>query len=475
VGEVLEGRDEVGGAANLEVAWHFLRGGAADRAATTAIKGAERAIDTGALIEAQQILEVLLREQGTEHATQPLLLLLAKALLGQSRAESAASVLTRLSHEGDLSKPARALTTRMLATVEYLMNRELGSSYCDAADRALEAARDTGDLELIGTALFECARSGVNAGHEGRVVTVSGQTEHAISQLGVDVPPILWYTKAYCDFFFFELASAAASLESAIKSLNARQDLVGLSLAYTGYGTCKSGLCEFDAACDAYDRALRFSTRIGDDLKSAIITSNLCVAKLHQGDFASAVALGERAVAIASNVLTPRSVGIHLNLASARLMIGDRDGAERAIAGAERAIKTERSWTTNMEFLLGYACFALETGDLTLAMQLVESAERLAWGKERAVPNAGLFDKLRVYRLVHTSGPDSARSLVIECQQKYRDRHPYYYLDLLACGVWLDRLLLGRYTTEDESALALFETLGARGLRAILVAQGILV
>lgn len=128
-----------------------------------------------------------------------------------------------------------------------------------------------------------------------------------------------------------------------------------------------------------------------------------------------------------------------------------------------------------MEFLLGYACFALETGDLTLAMQLVESAERLAWGKERAVPNAGLFDKLRVYRLVHTSGPDSARSLVIECQQKYRDRHPYYYLDLLACGVWLDRLLLGRYTTEDESALALFETLGARGLRAILVAQGILV
>src|SRR2546430_11952913 len=121
------------------------------------------------------------------------------------------------------------------------------------------------------------------------------------------------------------------------------------------------------------------------------------------------LALGQRAVVIASNALTPRSVAIHLNLASALLMSGDRDGAQRAVVAAEHAIRSERSWTTNMEFLLGYACFALETGDVILALQLTESTERLAWGKERAVPNAGLFDKLRVYRLVHTSGPDSAR------------------------------------------------------------------
>ena len=89
--------------------------------------------------------------------------------------------------------------------------------------------------------------------------------------------------------------------------------------------------------------------------------------------------------------------------------------------------------------------------------------------------NAGLFDKLRVYRVVHTSGPDSARPLVLECQQKYRDRHPFFYLDSIACGAWLDRLSLGRYTADSENALSLFDTLGARGLRAILVAQGILV
>ena len=476
VGEVLEARaEQLGGSGNLEVAWHFLRGGVPDRAETSAIKGAEAAISAGALIEAEQILEILLREPGSNHATQPLLLLLARALVGQSRAEAASSVLTRLCNEGGLSKPAHALTARMQATVEYLMNREPGSRYCEAADRALEAARETGDLELIGNALFECARSGVNTGNEERVTQVRRETEQAMGQVGPDVPPILRYTKAYCDFSFFELAAAATELEKAIYTLSGRGDAVGLSLAYTGYGTCRSGLCEFDAACEAYDKALGFSTRIGDDLKSAIITSNLCVAKLHQGDFASAVTFGQGAVAIASNALTPRSVAIHLNLAAALVMSGDREGAQRAVVAAERAIRSERSWTTNMEFLLGYASFALEIGDVTLVLQLTEAAERLAWGKERAVPNAGLFDKLRVHRLVHARGAESARSLVLECQEKYRQRHPFFYLDLIACGAWLDRLSLGRYTAESERELALFDKFGARGLRAILVAQGILV
>jgi len=476
VGEVLDQQpDAKRRAAKLEVAWHLLRGGDRSRAVSSAIEGAEAAISSGGFLEAEQILTVLVREPGREDDTQRLRLLLVRALVGQSRAEAAAPVLTLLEQGAGLSVRDRALTTRMQATVAYLLNQEPGLGYCIAADAALLAARETGDLELIGNALFECARSGVNAGNEERVDTIRCQAEQAISQVATDVPPILRYTKAYCDFFFFELASAATELEKAISTLNARRDPVGLSLAYTGYGACKSGLCEFDAACEAYDEALRYSTGIGDDLKSAIATSNLCVAKLHQGDFASAVALGQRAVVIASNALTPRSVAIHLNLASALLMSGDRDGAQRAVVAAEHAIRSERSWTTNMEFLLGYACFALETGDVTLALQLTESAERLAWGKERAVPNAGLFDKLRVYRLVHTSGPDSARPLVLECQQKYRNRHPFFYLDLIACGAWLDRLSLGRYSPDSESALALFDKLGARGLRVILVAQGILV
>src|SRR5207237_5923404 len=134
----------------------------------------------------------------------------------QSRAEAALSALTRLSSEGGLSKPAQALTARMHATVEYLMNRELGFDYCEAADKALEAARETGDLELIGNALFECARSGANAGDENRVAAAREQAEIAISQLASEVPPMLSYTKAYCDFFFYELSAGVSGLDSAI-------------------------------------------------------------------------------------------------------------------------------------------------------------------------------------------------------------------------------------------------------------------
>src|SRR5947207_7648802 len=112
----------------------------------------------------------------------------------------------------------------MQATVEYLMNREAGSGYCEAADKALEAAQGTGDLELIGNALFECARSGVNAGNEARVTAVRRQTEDAIRQSGKNIPPILCYTKPYCDFFSFEFASAATELENAIRPLSGGGD-----------------------------------------------------------------------------------------------------------------------------------------------------------------------------------------------------------------------------------------------------------
>src|SRR5437879_11136564 len=145
---------------------------------------------------------------------------------------------------------------------------------------------------------------------------------------------MLSYTKAYCDFFFYELAAGASGLESAIETWNSRQDPVGLALGYTAYGTCKQGLGEIDLACEAYHKALTFSTRIGDDLRSAAIASNLCVAKLHQGDFGSAVKFGELAVSTARRVLSPRLVSIHLNLAASLFMNGQRDAASKSLSAA---------------------------------------------------------------------------------------------------------------------------------------------
>ena len=475
VGEVLDQRPEATRrAVKLEVAWHLLRGGDRARAVSSAIEGAEAAISSGGFLEAEQILTVLAREPCREDDARRLRLLLARALVGQSKAEAAAPVLILLGQEAGLSARDRALATRMQATVAYLLNQEPGLGYCNAADAALVAARETGDPELIGNALFECARSGANAGDEGRVASAREQAEIAISQLATEVPPMLCYSKAYCDFFFFELAAGATGLESAIRTWHTRQDPAGLSLGYTAYGTCKQGLGEFESACEAYDKALTLSTKIGDDLRSAVIASNLCVAKLHQGDFASAVKFGELAVATAGRALSPRLVSIHLNLAASLFMNGQQDAALKSLGAAQEASNRERSWFATMEFLLGCASFALQNRDVTLALELTETAQRVAWGKERAAPHAGLFDMLRIHRALHVDGPDAARVLARQCRAKYRGRHPLYFADVAGCNAWLDMISFGSYSEETKADLNLLDELGFAGLRAILVAQGFL-
>ena len=475
VGEVLDQQlDANRQAAKLEVAWHLLRGGDRSRAVSSAIEGAETAISSGGFLEAEQILTVLVREPCREDDTRRLRLLLARALVGQSKAEAAAPVLTLLGQGAGLSDRDRALATRMQATVAYLLNQEPGLGYCNAADGALLAARETGDPELIGNALFECARSGANAGDEGRVANAREQAQVAISQLTSEVPPMLCYSKAYCDFFFFELVAAASGLESAIRTWNARQDPAGLSLGYTAYGTCKQGLGDFESACEAYHKALTFSTRIGDDLRSAVIASNLCVAKLHQGDFSSAVEFGELAVSTAGRALSPRLVSIHLNLAASLFMNGQQDTALKSLSAAQEASNRERSWFATMEFLLGCASFALHTRDVTLALELTEAAQRVAWGKERAVPHAGLFDMLRIHRALHVDGPDAARLLTCQCRAKYLGRHPLYFVEMTGCSAWLDMMWSGAYSEETRADLNLVDELGFAGLRAILVAQGFL-
>ena len=476
VGEVLDHQSGANRrATKLEVAWHLLRGGDRPRAVSSAIDGADAAIGSGGFLEAEQILTVLLREPCREDDTQRLRLLLARALAGQSRAEAAATVLTLLEQGPRLSIRDKALATRMQATVAYLLNQEPGLGYCNAADAALFAARETGDLDLIGNALFECARSGANAGDESRVTTARQQAEIAISQLASDVPPMLCYTKAYCDFFFFELAAGARGLETAISTWNARQDPVGLALGYTAYGTCKQGLGDFELACEAYHKALTFSTRIGDDLRSAVIASNLCVAKLHQGDFGSAVKFGELAVSTAGRVLSPRLVSVHLNLAASLFMNGQQDAASKSLSAAHEASNRERSWFTTMEFLTGCASFALQTRDVTLALELTDAAQRVAWGKERAVPHAGLFDTLRIHRALHVDGLDAARLLASQCLAKYRGRHPLYFVDIAACNAWLDMMSFGAYSQQTIADLTLFDKFGFAGVRGMLVAQGFLV
>jgi DNA-binding SARP family transcriptional activator/tetratricopeptide (TPR) repeat protein len=466
--------DENGRASKLEVAWHYLRGGEPGKAVTHAIEGARAAIKVGAPLEAEEILALILRQPSAERSMQDIRLLLAKALVAQSKAARAAPLLQLIAQDGNLSSEDNADASRMEATVQYLLNREPGPSYCEAADRALVAARKTGSMDLVAKALFECARSGVNAGDELRVGRVREETNRAMDRGAQELSPMLLYTKAYCDFFFYDLCAATTELEAAIRLLRERHDPVDLSLAYTGYGTCKHGLCEFDEACESFLKALELSQRIGDDTRAALIASNICASKLHEGHYKSAVKFGELAVRHGTSALSARLANTHVNLAMALLMAGCREEATRALDSALKFSQGESSWVATMEVLLGHATIALLLGDKTLALELIRSAEHLAAGKERAIPNSPLFERLCVFRTVHTSGPAGAERIVVEGKEKYRGRYPFAYIQMIACGAWLDLLNFGHYTEENERELGLFEKLHAAGLREILTLEGFL-
>ena len=111
-------------------------------------------------------------------------------------------------------------------------------------------------------------------------------------------------------------------------------------------------------------------------------------------------------------------------------------------------------------------------GNLGLALELIASAERLAWGRERAIPNMGMFEKLRVFRTWHTSGTEPARALAARARNHFRGRNPFFYLDAIAATAWVEKRALGHYTRRTEKDLELLNDVP--GLKALLIAQGFL-
>src|SRR2546428_13391095 len=103
---------------------------------------------------------------------------------------------------------------------------------------------------------------------------------------------------------------------------------------------------------------------------------------------------------MAGSAMSQRLVSIHLNLATSLFMNGQQDRALISLSAAQEGSNRERSWLATMEFLLGCASFALQTRDVSLALELTETARRVARGKERAVPQAGLPARLAMRQAV---------------------------------------------------------------------------
>jgi len=460
---------------NLEVAWHFLRGRDACRALSYALEGAGAAMQVGAPYESEQVLSALLHQPCGKEQSERIQLLLARALVDQSKADDALPILGELVANAELTSRTLAEVTQMRAAAIYLVNRDIGESHCEAAAQALAAARKTGDVELIARALFEYARSGAQTGDEDRVLAAKQEIDNLLQDEIARQVPILHTAQGFCHYFLFDAQASAASLDVARGLLVESPRVTELSYVLNAYGSCRYHLCDFAGARQSYVAGLGLAKRIGDDSRASIISGNICALLTTVGDYDGAIQAGRESVQLGTRALNhPLLMTCLTSLAEAFSLAGDRTQALNYLERAERWVTKQRSWSANIEFFCQSACVALLMGNLNLALSLVGSAEERAWGKERCVPNPGVFEKLRIFRTAHVRRAELASAMAKSAQAKFRGRHPLYYLTVLAAAAWLEKRTLGCNTEETLAELEVFDTPSLRGYRALQVAQGFL-
>jgi hypothetical protein len=127
-----------------------------------------------------------------------------------------------------------------------------------------------------------------------------------------------------------------------------------------------------------------------------------------------------------------------------------------------------------VEFLIERAQIALMMGNTSLALDVIGRIEKIASGRERAVPELGAFEKLRIFRAAHVQGHQEAYRLAVSARETFRARHNVHYMQALAATAWLEARAAGSCSAETEAELSVFAKLGARGLRAAVAAQGFL-
>jgi tetratricopeptide (TPR) repeat protein len=287
--------------------------------------------------------------------------------------------------------------------------------------------------------------------------------------------PVVLHALGFCYFFFFELAVAAKYLERAINVLQESSDSVTLNYVYNGYGASKQYLCEFGRAEAAYLAGLDLAKRMGDDSRVSIVAGNLCGLKCLQGDYAGSIKFGRYSIEAASRVSRqPRLITTYTNTAEAYMLSGDISKATDCIESARRLVEVEGRWRARVVFLCESACLALLAGNIVVALETIGAIEELIWGRERATPDLGLVERLRIFRAGHLHGAAAACLMAVQNKERFRNRNVLYYLDALSAQAWAETRARGRLSDQTQRELELFEMPELAGKKAALIGQGFL-
>jgi tetratricopeptide (TPR) repeat protein len=360
----------------------------------------------------------------------------------------------------------------LFAKALYLAN---DSGACEAAGEALQSARQTGDLALIARALFEYARTGIEEGRSERVEAATAECDRLLQSPGGSQEPMIFYAKAFCDYYSFEVKRAEVNLLTAIELLDGSGQSSRLSQFYTGLGVCRYSKLDLDAAQHAFATAIKLASKIGDDSRASLISNARCAVEWIRGDFAKAIRHALESIEVGQKALNqPNLINAHLNLVVLHSLLGERDKELEAFAKAETLMRKGQKWWTRVTFCLDGASSALINGNTPLALEYMSEAERLTRGRERAVQDAGSLQKFRVFRTFHECGAKEALNIANEGKGWFRDRNPFYYYNALAAFAWVERMITGDNSAQTARELESFNRYQIAGEKAVLVAQGFL-
>ena len=461
-------------AVGLEIAWHHLRGDDVQQAIPFALEGAEAVLGVGAPQAAEEILTAILDHATPSTDTKRLRLLLAKALVDQSRVDRTLQIIEDLSGEAGLTLHEQAEVAMLRAAAEFLVNKDRGSKYCEVANLALTAARNANDPPLIAQALFECARAGTEEGICELVRAADAGISELELQCDLSKTPMIVVTRAFCRFFLGDPQGALCRLERFLELTTDKPNAAQLSFIYSGIGITNYFLARFDRGINAYMHALELARKVGDDARMSIIAASLCTMFMYVGNYQEAIRYGEMSLRYGEASSSSTLLIGYVNLMDPYLLTGQEGKALECLERARNWLVPERRWKLRCTFLLETASFAVIQGNTGLALDLIAQLEIIARGREDALPMPGPFWKFMAFRMAHLGQSDEAHDLVRSLALRWRDTYVLHYLDMVATEAWLETRQSGQISQETVNQLAIFDQVGSKGKRALLALQGFL-
>jgi len=234
--------------------------------------------------------------------------------------------------------------------------------------------------------------------------------------------------------------------------------------------------CDWSGSTAALMQALHLAQQIGDDNQKARVLGNLSSVCNFQDRPEEAIVFAEEATELARNTIDGsfQSGTVYLNLADAKLLLGRPAEAEDCFEQMRRLVDFGGRWFLHVGFLTEACCLALAMGNVQLALNQIALVEGMVQGRKLGLPNRGVYEKLRVYRMGTLQDPRRALAVATEVANEFSGKHLVYYLDAIAAKAWAEGICFGTISEETARELASFERLGAIGKKRLLTLQGFL-